>query len=382
MSCDIGFPSGPLGFSAREGQSGVEKKDRAHLSRIMISQKTCLCGIVSLSLIFLIMRKGLLFCALGAAVMAPGANAAGLGEKNDASKGTPAPATFEDLGLAPDSYWRGDTDDEDYDYGSFRSGDFEFPNFYMADYDTWAWYAYSSIKANDGTTFMDQFQSAPGGGHSSDTFGVAYVDAYMGPSQVFIYGSEDGDVLKGMWVTNGAWTRYCVLNGDGLSGPFGTGDYLKVIVTGYSVDDEQTGTAEFYLADYRSENEAEHYALDTWEWMDLSGLGKIQYFEISMETTKANAYGPTTPMYTCIDDINTSEDFTAGIRSAQHLSSFGVTASAGSLSISNPERSAVSVYTLDGRKVYSTTDVDASVTVASGLYIVTDGNRSVKTVVR
>ncbi len=325
--------------------------------------------------------KRLFTLALGAAVMAPCAFAAGLGVKNYASTGSPAPATFEDLGLAPDSYWRGDTEDEDYDFGSFRSGDFEFPNFYMADYDTWAWYAYSSIKANDGTGLMDQFQSAPGGGHSSDTFGVAYVDAYMGPSQVWIYGSDDGDVLDGMWVTNSAWTRYVLLHGDGFSKAFSTGDYLKVIVTGYSVADEITGTSEFYLADYRSENEADHYALDTWEWMDLSGLGKIQYFEISMETTQMSQYGPTTPMYTCIDDINTSKDFKAKVNSAK-VSDFKVVADAGSLSVVNPEGVSVSVYSLDGIRILSGSEKEMSANVPSGLYIVTDGSRSVKIAVR
>ncbi len=305
--------------------------------------------------------KKFFLCALGAAAMAPGATAAGVGDPNDATVKV-APATFEDLGLAPDSYWRGDVDDEDYDYGSFRSGDFEFPNFYMADYDTWAWYAYSSVKANNGTSFLDQFQSAPGGGHDSDTFGIAYVDAYMGPSQVWVYGPEEGTVLDGMWVTNGAWTRYCVLNGDGLSGPFEKGDFLKVIVTGYDFDDTVTGTSEFYLADYRSEDLQDHYALDTWEWMDLSGCGKLQYFEISMETTKVNAYGATTPMYTFIDDITPKDEVNSGIADV----------------ISSPEAKTLRVLSLDGRCLQTLSAPTDPISLPSGIYIVTDGTRSRK----
>lgn len=314
-------------------------------------------------------------------MIAPCAKAAGVGETIPATEGV-APATFEDLGLPPDSFWKGDVDDEDYDYGSFRSGDFEFPNFYDSLYGSWAWYAYSSIKANDGTSFMDQFQSAPGGGHKSDTFGVAFVDAYWGPSQVWVYGPEEGSVLKGMWVANSAWTRYCVLNGDGMSGPFEKGDYLKVIVTGYDTESEVSGVAEFYLADYRSENEADHYALDTWEWMDLEPLGKIQYFEISMETTKKNAYGPTTPMYTCIDDINTSKDFTSGIENVADGDSLTVNVIKGGLNIFSREGRNIRVVDMNGRIVAITDGVGSVINIPAGIYIVTDGRNVRKIAVR
>lgn len=310
--------------------------------------------------------KKLILSALGVAAMASGANAAGVGEMNDPTAQVVAPATFEDLGLAPDSYWRGDVEDEDYDFGSFRSGDFEFPNFYMAEYGTWAWYAYSSVTANNGTTWVDQFQSAPGGGHDSATFGVAYVDAYMGPADILVYGPEEGSVLEGMWVTNGAWTRHCILNGDGMSGPFEKGDYLKVIVTGFDADDVVTGSTEFYLADYRSENEADHYALDTWEWMDLSGAGLLDHFQISMETTKVNDWGPTTPMYVCIDDVNTSSTYTSGItRPAAELG-----------------QRTVRIHTLDGRLVGTAADFRTVHDLTPGLYILTDGLKSKKIMVK
>lgn len=326
--------------------------------------------------------KKLILCALGAAAMAPCASAAGVGESNDATEKV-APATFEDLGLAPDSYWRGDVDDEDYDYGSFRSGDFEFPNFYMSDYDTWAWYAYSSVTANNGTSFLDQFQSAPGGGHNSATFGLAYVDAYMGPSQVWVYGPEEGTTLEGMWVTNGAWTRYCVLNGDGYSGPFEKGDYLKVIVTGYDFDDNVTGTAEYYLADYRSEDPDDHYALDTWEWMDLSAAGKLQYFEISMETTKVNEWGATTPMYVCIDDLNTPKDVSSGVSETLVTApAFRVVPGIGELTIVNAGENGVRVFNMNGMAVAELSGKSGSVKVPQGMYIVSDGVKSHKVVVR
>lgn len=312
------------------------------------------------------MKKKLIFCALGAAALAPGANAAGVGNTNEATGSVVAPATFEDLGLAPDSYWCGDTDDEDYDMGYFRSGDFQFSNFYMAEYGSWAWYAYSSITANDGSTWADQFQSAPGGGHDSATFGVAYVDAYWGPSNVVVDGPEEGTELEGMWVTNSAWTLYSILNGDGISGPFEKGDYLKVMVTGYDSEENPTGTAEFYLADYRSENESEHYALNTWKWMDLSDAGKLQYFRITMESTKSNDWGPTTPMYVCIDDVNTSETYTSGICRPDAENARGI----------------INIVSLDGRYVGTTSDFDNMPCLTPGVYILTDGVKTRKVLVK
>lgn len=94
--------------------------------------------------------------------------------------------------------------------------------------------------------------------------------------------------------------------GDGQSdvaGGFVTGDYLKLIITGKAVDNTTT-SLDYYLADYTSKKEADHYCLDTWQWVDLRPLGKVKAVSFRMEGTKQNSYGLTTPTYFCMDDFN------------------------------------------------------------------------------
>ncbi len=214
-------------------------------------------------------------------------------------------ADFENLNLAPESYWVGDTEDEDYDWGSFTSGSFEFVNFYMADYGSWAFYGYSNLTSTDytgGYALDQQMMNCVGSGHDSSTFGIGYCDAYWGPATVNIPDFEEGVQVNGMWVTNTAWVVDAILNGDGISGAFTTGDYLKLTITGTDAADA-TKSVDFYLADYRSENPDEHYYVKEWRYFDLSSLGEVVKLVASMESSKKNSYGMTTPAYFSFDDL-------------------------------------------------------------------------------
>lgn len=214
-------------------------------------------------------------------------------------------ADFENLNLAPESYWVGDTEDEDYDWGSFTSGSFEFVNFYMADYGSWAFYGYSNLTSTDytgGYALNQQMMNCVGSGHDSSTFGIGYCDAYWGPATVNIPDFEEGVQVNGMWVTNTAWVVDAILNGDGISGAFTTGDYLKLTITGTDAADA-TKSVDFYLADYRSENPDEHYYVKEWRYFDLSSLGEVVKLVASMESSKKNSYGMTTPAYFSFDDL-------------------------------------------------------------------------------
>ena len=77
---------------------------------------------------------------------------------------------------------------------------------------------------------------------------------------------------------------------------------MSVTAIGYN-GLQTTGEVVFYLADYRSENSDEHFAIDTWKWFDLSSLGAITSIEFEIFTTKFDEYGFTTPTYFCLDNF-------------------------------------------------------------------------------
>lgn len=232
-----------------------------------------------------------------------------------ASAQTPDVATFENLALPDNSYWCGELTDDDEDMGfsmgEFASGDYSFNNFYWPDYYTWAFFAYSSRTEK---TFKDinddQFNSVTGSGAGgSRIFGVAFPASYLGRTIMTVGNGLTPAVVPGMEIVNTAWVVDAILNGDGYEGKFVTGDWLKLILTGI-LEDEETVTREYYLADYTSDDPSDHYYIDTWTWIDMSVLGEVNEIEFSIDSSKKNAYGVTTPTYVCIDNVGISQEST------------------------------------------------------------------------
>jgi len=212
--------------------------------------------------------------------------------------------TFDDLYLEPDSEWVGDKNDPDYTSGTFLTGSFELTNYYMADWNSWSWFGYSSREGDSYNGLADQMVCAAGSGlNGSQNFGVSFMGEYYGPTLLRFTNSEEPQVIPGLWVTNTAWVKDAVLNGDGMSDAFAQGDYCSVKVSGILPDGTYTEPAEIILADYRPEQEIDRYLLDTWQWQPLSQLGAVTGLRFEFFSTKSNSYGITTPSYVCLDNL-------------------------------------------------------------------------------
>lgn len=211
------------------------------------------------------------------------------------------PATFDDLQLAPESHWSG----EENGRSSFFSGSWEFPNYYLKNYDSWAWCGYANSTSTAYTGFTDQFNNVAGGGDRSANYGVIYGDAYWGPCVVKLTSNAEGDTVPGISLVNTAWVKDAVLNGDGMSsqaGGFAKDDWFKLTLTGTRADNS-TVDKEIYLADYRSADARDRYYIDGWQWFDLSDMGKLVSIKFAFSGTKSNSQGCTTPSYVCIDNL-------------------------------------------------------------------------------
>lgn len=219
-------------------------------------------------------------------------------------------ADFENLYLEPNTYWRGpDTKgtieegiygDDQYQ-GSFLSGSFKFSNNYSIDWGSWSGFSYSNRTATEGANIMkDQWNACTGSGFDgSENYAVFFEDSFA-PMTVSIVNNPEGEQLTGFYITNAAVAVNAFVNGDGMTeGGFTTGDFFKLIIT---ADNDKS--LEYYLADYRSENAADHYYINDWQWVDLSSLGTVKELTFHMESSRKNAYGYTTPLYFCMDDFN------------------------------------------------------------------------------
>ena len=208
-------------------------------------------------------------------------------------------ADFEDLDLEAESSWHGDTDGDTY----FYSGSYRFTNSYTLDWDSWMGFAYANISDSSYIPewgYDNQYKNAAGGGAlGSATYGVVYDHGVVD----LLEAGEEGAEIPGCYVTNNIMLYNAAVNGDTYSGgPFEEGDYFKVLFRGVRPDGD-TAVIEYYLADCRDADSAEHYILDTWEWVDLSGLGAVGQLLIGFEGSRVNQYGPLLPSYMAIDKV-------------------------------------------------------------------------------
>lgn len=221
--------------------------------------------------------------------------------------GQTAAATFENLWLESESSWAGP------DYkgepgigiygdnqmnGMFLSGAFSFSNTYSLSWYSWEGFAFSNSTATKFDGFADQYNNVVGGGHNSSTYAVAFSKGTIG-----IPAAPEGTEVSGLYIINSAYTMNTILNGDAYAHKFEQGDWLKVIFTGNTASGDTT-TVEYYLADYRDSDPAKHYAINTWQWVDLSALGTVTSISFALEGSDSGIYGLNTPAYFCIDDVN------------------------------------------------------------------------------
>ena len=230
-------------------------------------------------------------------------------------------ATFEDLTLEPESHWAGPADNAEevsgaYGtewVGTFKSGSYEFVNSVNPAWGSWMGCSYSNMTATSFESYdKDQWNSAAGhGAAGSANYGVLYGNSL--PMEVIkVADAPEGRVVKGMNITNSAWVVECVKNGNGAAKKFEQGSWFKVIFTGTKAD-KSTASVEYYLADYRSENEADWTCLTDWAWIDLSSLGKVVSLSVSFDGTDKSYGYLSTSTYVCIDNVGCEKNTSTGI---------------------------------------------------------------------
>lgn len=259
-------------------------------------------------------------------------------------------ATFDDVNVSlnADGYYLG-TGNKDNGYDSqYLSGNYRFTVTNMPEYKAWNNFCISNRTAtNFKNLFPDQFNSCVGHGYdNSANYCVAFFFGKSAPIEVL--SKPESDVVRGLYVTNNAYTLSCILNGDNMSkgatgkAEFEKGDWLLLTIWGTKADGSET-KVDVYLADYRSSNSAEHYYLGNWQWVDLSSLGAVKELRFSMTGSRNNKWGLTTASYVCVDNINGTDDGKSG--------KVYLTTGIDNLSTAGSDKREVARYTVDGRRI-------------------------------
>jgi hypothetical protein len=204
--------------------------------------------------------------------------------------------------------------------GGFISGGIYFPNSYDSVFGYWAeGFAYSSMVDSVSSGFTNLYAAKPASGYNgSSNYGVVQQNAVARLNNVI-----PTMVVQGFYVTNGTYAYNSMRDGDTFARKFGdtTGtnsglpqgsypDYFKLTVKSYSGGLLSNDSVEFYLADFRYNNDSLDYILKTWEWVDCSILGVFDSLKFTLPSSDNGAFGMNTPAFFCIDNL--SIDVTVG----------------------------------------------------------------------
>jgi hypothetical protein len=99
-----------------------------------------------------------------------------------------------------------------------------------------------------------------------------------------------------------------MLMGDDFAKKFGgvTGDdpdWLKLTIRGYDEQGVAGSSVDFYLADYRFEDNGLDYVIQEWTWVDLSILGSVKSLGFTLGSSDASGVFLNTPGYFAIDGL-------------------------------------------------------------------------------
>jgi hypothetical protein len=219
-------------------------------------------------------------------------------------------ADFEDFTYISGEYWKGKTALFGSYPSTFTDGLATFPNTYsVSDYgygisEAWNGFIYSSMKDDTTAGFMNQYSAYPAmGADSSSVYAVCYNRS--GSDTVSL---SSATALTGAYFTNATYPYLSMKNGDAFAKKFGGADgtdedWFKLNIIGLN-NGTITDTVEFYLADFRSADNAEDYLVDEWEWVDFSELGAVDKIVFSLSSSDVGQWGMNTPAYFCMDNLN------------------------------------------------------------------------------
>lgn len=202
---------------------------------------------------------------------------------------------FGDLSLAEDSFYKGADG-----AGGFSSGGAFFNNHYeTTDWgDFWGGWSYSNVNDTETAGFLNQYAAFTGTGIGpSGVYGVAYVDTWT-PTIPRI-ALPEGERISSLQITNTTYSALSMMEGDGFADPFSEGSFFYLTIAGFTAANDPTDSVDFYLADFRSEDNSLWYILNDWASVDLSGFGAdTRALEFTLTSSD-----PGTPTYFALGEM-------------------------------------------------------------------------------
>jgi hypothetical protein len=193
--------------------------------------------------------------------------------------------------------------------GSFTAGGATFNNSYDSTFGSWSGWSYSNVTDTSTAGFTNQYAAyhLPGGGTGDNSANYGVATAFSpGDATIALPAGTRPDSMR---VTNTTYAALSMLQGDPFAKKFGgqTGndpDFFLLTITGKNAQNADTGTVQFYLADYRFADNGKDYVVSQWTTVPLSSLGAdTTVLSFGLSSSDVGAFGMNTPAYFAMDNL-------------------------------------------------------------------------------
>lgn len=214
-------------------------------------------------------------------------------------------ADFEDLNLAPESYWDGSDLSgislaTQYN-SSFNVGDVTLNNTWNSKWSYWSdgWiYSNTTDSITSGSSNISSSIVGEGANNSSN-YAIGMNNVYL-----HLDTSNTTNPISGIYVTNTTYAHNSMRDGDAFSKMFTNADQdffklsISSIENGVSIN-----SVEFLLADFTHVDSTLDYIVNDWQFIDLSSLGLADSIKFSLSSSDNGTFGMNTPAFFALDNI-------------------------------------------------------------------------------
>jgi len=265
-------------------------------------------------------------------------------------------STFETLSVPTDSF----ISPKAFTNGYFDNGNAQFSSVWDTSFGGYWGKGFAPSSKTDKTTpgFINIFSASTGSGFSSANYAIG-----KGGAGVKLTGNAAGKSVKGFYVTNSTYAYLSMKSGDQFAKKFGgslgnDSDYFLLTIKGFNNGTAKADSVNFYLADFRFNDNNQDYILDTWAWVNLQSIGDVDSLVFRLTSSDNDPiFGMNTPSFFALDNFTTND----GVSAISSLDAIKIKAYPNPISSGNAinilmdgnENTNVELADLSGRVIYS-----------------------------